>query len=90
MKGKMHGNMRDKGHTSLPSDDHRVPPAHNRKDYDRLEANETSYYDEQTRPGPVVSHPRKRGKRISKRRSANEAAQALSKSMEKGLREYTR
>ncbi len=44
-----------------------------------------------TKPGPVLSRGRvKRGRRISKRRKANDAAMALSKSMEKGLKEYER
>ena len=44
-----------------------------------------------TKPGPVLAGPRvKRGRRISKRRKANDAAMALSKSMEKGLKEYER
>ena len=83
MKGKMRGNMRDVGHGGLPANDHRVPPPNIRGKYDRLEANETSYYDEQTRPGPVLSKPRKRGRRISKNWKANDAAMALSRRMEK-------
>lgn len=44
-----------------------------------------------TKPGPVLSGPRvKRGRRISKRRKANDAAQALRKNMEKSLKEYER
>ena len=44
-----------------------------------------------TKPGPVLSGPRvKRGRRISKKRKANDAAQALSKNMVKTLKEYER
>jgi hypothetical protein len=44
-----------------------------------------------TKPGPVLHGDRvKRGRRISKRRKANDAAMALSKSMERTLKEYAR
>ena len=44
-----------------------------------------------TKPGPVLARGgAKRGRRISKRRKANDAAQALSKSMEVSLKEYER
>ncbi len=43
-----------------------------------------------TRPGPVLRKPVKRGKRISKNRTANDAAQALQANMVKTLKEYER
>ena len=44
-----------------------------------------------TKPGPILARGgAKRGRRISKRRKANDAAQALSKNMEKSLKEYER
>jgi len=43
-----------------------------------------------TKPGPVLKKPVKRGRRISKNRSANDAAMALRKNMVKNLKEYER
>lgn len=72
------GNMKKVG-TKIPgADDFHSPPKGDRKEYDRLAGNETTYYSNKLMPGPHLKRPRKRGKRISKMRTANDAAMALS------------
>jgi hypothetical protein len=75
---KMKGNMKRKGPKIPGADDFHQPPPGDRRGLDRLDGNETTYYDRQLRPGPRLSNPRKRGKRISSMRTANDAAMALS------------
>jgi len=59
-----------------------------RKDFERTATSKGTISPGITRPGPVVSNPVKRGKRISKNRTANDAAMALRKNMVKTLKEY--
>lgn len=59
------------------------------KGYTLMEGNETAYFDEKTRPGPVVSNPVRRGRRISRMRRANDAAQAIRQHMIQSLKEYS-
>jgi len=77
----MYGNMKKKG-TKIPGADDWHSPSKGAKDYDRLEGNETTYYDQKMRPGKNLEKPKKRGLRISKMRTANDAAMALSARME--------
>lgn len=80
---RMKGNMKRVG-TDIPgANEFHEPPPSERGNYDRLAGNETTYYDGQLRPGPRFRKPGKRGKRISKMRTANDAAMALSGCMEK-------
>lgn len=79
---KMKGNMRRVG-PQIPGAPDASPPKAIQGKFDRLENGEETYYDGQLRPGPRLSRPRKRGKRISKMRTGNDAAMALSRAMEK-------
>lgn len=83
MKGKMHGNMKAVGMRIPGVDDFHEPPPGTKNPPERLKGNETTYYDRQLRPGENLTSPRKRGKRISSMRTANDAAMALAASMEK-------
>jgi len=69
--------------TDIPGAPDQNPPAGIKGKFDRLAGNETTYYDGQLRPGPQLMRPRKRGKRISKARTANDAAMALAGSVTK-------
>jgi len=88
MKGKEY-----EGHSHRGTDTHGVEatgdaPWSGRKDFKRTATNKGTISPGITRPGPVISHPVKRGKRISKNRTANDAAMALKKNMVKTLKEY--
>lgn len=84
---KMHGNMRTVGKRIPGASDFHEVPAGTKNPPERLQGNETTYYDDQLRPGPNLTNPRKRGKRISRMRTANDAAMALAASMEKTLQD---
>lgn len=75
--GKMKGNMRRVG-PRIPGAADMSPPRAIEHKFDRLAGNEETYYDGQLRPGPNMRRARKRGKRISKMRTGNDAAMALS------------
>jgi hypothetical protein len=80
------GNLKNKGATRIPgADDVRSPDAAHLKKYERLEGSETTYFDEKTSPGPNLSAAAKkrRGKRISRGKTANDAAMALRERMVK-------
>lgn len=74
--GRMKGNMRRTG-PMIPGARGMSPPTAIADKFDRVEGNETTYYDGQLRPGPRLKRPAKRGKRISKMRTGNDAAMAL-------------
>jgi len=77
----MKGNMKRVG-VNIPGAPDQNPPANIKGTFDRLSGNETTYYDQQLRPGPNLMRPRKRGKRISKMRTGNDAAMALTMALE--------
>jgi hypothetical protein len=78
MAKKMHGNMKAVGRKIPGASDFHDVPSGTKEPPERLFGNETTYYDQQLRPGPRLQRPRKRGKRISNMRTANDAAMALS------------
>ena len=82
MAKKMHGNMREVRRKIPGASDFHDVPSGTKEPPERLFGNETTYYDNQLRPGPNLMRPRKRGKRISKMRTANDAAMALAGAMD--------
>lgn len=79
---RMHGNMKAAGKKIPGASDFHEPAPGTRNPPERLEGNETTYYDQQLRPGPVLKRSPKRGKRISRMRTANDAAMALSEAFQ--------
>jgi len=78
-----------KGRDKYGVDETGIAPWSGRKDFART-ATDKGNAPGITRPGPNLRKPRKRGKRISRNRTANDAAQAISKTMMKSLKEYER
>lgn len=73
--GRMKGNLKRTSPRIPGADDFHQP--YDTKDLDRLAGNDTTYYDGQLRPGPRLRRPRKRGVRISRSRTQNDAAMAI-------------
>lgn len=78
---KMKGNLKRVG-TQIPGAEDWHSPPKGQEGYDRLSGSETTYYDGQLRPGPRLKRPSRRGRRISKMRTGNDAAMALQAAME--------